>query len=57
MDRLVKGNGSIAIGVDAGFAVGRVGRAASAEIELSNKGGLGTSLIYTAVFSRCPFLG
>jgi hypothetical protein len=25
MDRLVKGNGSIAIGVDAGFAVGRVG--------------------------------
>jgi lipid-binding SYLF domain-containing protein len=47
MDRLLQGDGSISIGVDAGFAVGKTGRAASTDIELSNKGGLGTSLVYT----------
>eukprot|EP00544_Gedaniella_sp_CCMP2646_P000096 CAMPEP_0202507482 /NCGR_PEP_ID=MMETSP1361-20130828/51748_1 /ASSEMBLY_ACC=CAM_ASM_000849 /TAXON_ID=210615 /ORGANISM="Staurosira complex sp., Strain CCMP2646" /LENGTH=333 /DNA_ID=CAMNT_0049141609 /DNA_START=1174 /DNA_END=2170 /DNA_ORIENTATION=- len=74
MDRLLNGNGSIAIGVDAGFAVGEVGmnanhppvitaagRGASADIELSNKVGLGTSLIYTysqgALFSVEAVIG
>lgn len=47
MDRLLKGDGSISIGVDAGFAIGKTGRAASADVELSNKGGLGSSLVYT----------
>lgn len=47
MDRLLKGNGSMSIGVDAGFAIGKTGRAASADVELSNKGGLGSSLVYT----------
>lgn len=47
MNRLLEGNGSIDIGVDAGFAVGKTGRAASADIELSNTGGLGSSLVYT----------
>lgn len=30
-----------------GFAVGKTGRAASADIEVSNKGGLGSSFVYT----------
>ena len=47
MNRLLEGSGSISIGVDAGFAVGKTGRAASADIELSNKGGLGSSLVFT----------
>lgn len=47
MDNLLKGDGSMSIGVDAGFALGKFGRAAAADIEISNKGGLGTSFVYT----------
>ena len=46
MDKLLKSQGMLSIGVEAGFALGKTGRAAEAEVDVS-KGGLGSSLVYT----------
>jgi len=47
MKKLLEGDGSLDIGVDAGFAVGQYGRSATGKVAVSEKGGLGSCFVYT----------
>ena len=55
MKRLLEGKGQLKVGVDMGFASGKGGaNMVGADIAMSNKGGLGSSFVYT--FSKGALL-
>jgi lipid-binding SYLF domain-containing protein len=54
MKRLLEGDGQLKVGVDMGFASGNIGHSAAVDIAMSNKGGLGSSFVYT--FSKGALL-